>query len=108
MAECRGSEEMLEDIGAQREKGLKRPAKELVPDAPGSQLSPRLKELLLRNFGAPGGPPSMTDRGRWAKGMTLGCDATVAGRRRRAALRAGGTEAAGSTGGGGYYANKRT
>ena len=76
LAESRGSGEMLEDIGAQMAKGPGLPAKEFVPDAEGSQLSTRLEEPLLRNFGAPGGPPSMVDRERWAGagGTGLRCD----------------------------------
>ena len=55
---------MLEDIGAHMAKGPGRPVKEFVPDAEGSQCSTRLEEPLLRNFGAPGDPPSSTALGR--------------------------------------------
>ena len=90
---------MLEDIGAHMAKGPGRPAKEFVPDAEGSQCSTRLEEPLLRNFGAPGDPPSSTESAGPER-VALDCDATVAGRGRRAALRAGGREAVGQQGAG--------
>ena len=107
LAEYRGSGEMLEDTGAHMAKGPGRPAKEFVPDAEGSQCSTRLEEPLLRNFGAPGGPPSV-DRERWAGagGTGLRCHCGRQGAQGRPkGWRARGCR---STGGGVCYANKRT